>query len=90
MAFRRAGRQIGARTQRGAERLLMRAVAVSAAAIAYSIGPVAQSRPSASFLIAASTSSMRGVRLTAIQPARQPGARYAFESDENVMTGASG
>ena len=28
--------------------------------------------------------------LTAIQPARQPGARYAFDSDENVMTGASG
>ena len=27
---------------------------------------------------------------TAIQPARHPGARYAFDSDENVMIGASG
>ena len=33
---------------------------------------------------------MRGVLPTAIQPARQPGARYAFDSDEKVMTGASG
>ena len=30
------------------------------------------------------------MRPTAIQPARQPGARYAFDSDENVMIGASG
>ncbi len=54
----------------------------SAAAIAYCIGPGLHSRPSASFLIAANAGSRRGVRPTAIQPPRQPGARYAFESDE--------
>ena len=48
---------------------------VSAAVMAYCIGPGLQSRPSASFLIAASTLSMRGERPTASQPARQPGAR---------------
>ena len=46
---------------------------------AYCIGPGLHSRPSASFLIAASAASRRGVAPTAIQPARQPGARYAFD-----------
>ena len=62
----------------------------SAAGMACSIGPVEQSRPSASFLTAPSRSSSRAVRPTAIHPARQPGARYAFDSDENEMIGASG
>ena len=48
---------------------------VSAATTAYCIGPGLHSRPSASFLIAASTSSSRGVAPTASQPVRQPGAR---------------
>ena len=63
---------------------------MSAGAIAYCIGTVLQSRPSASFLIAATTSSSRGERPTAIQPVRQPGARYAFDRLENEMIGASG
>ncbi len=46
-----------------------------AAVTAYCIGPGLHSRPSASFLMAASASSSRGVGATAIQPARQPGAR---------------
>jgi hypothetical protein len=57
--------------------------------MAYCIGPVLHKRPSASFLIAASTSSRRGVLPTTIHPARQPGARYAFERLENEMIGAS-
>ena len=48
---------------------------VSAAVTAYCIGPGLHSRPSASFLMAASASSSRGVAPTAIHPARQPGAR---------------
>ena len=48
---------------------------VSAAVTAYCIGTGLHSRPSASFLIAAITSSSRGLRPTASQPARQPGAR---------------
>ena len=84
-------RELGALAQRRAERHLVRAIAGRARRRApYSIGPVLHSRPSASFLIPASTSSSRSVRPTAIQPVRQPGARYAFESDENEMTGASG
>jgi hypothetical protein len=62
----------------------------SAATIAYSVGPFEQRRPSASFLMPASTWSRRSVRPTAIHPVRQPGARYAFDSDENEMIGASG
>ena len=91
IAFRRDGRQFGALAQRrrGTRPGAMRSP-LSAAVIAYSIGPVAHSRPSASFFTAASTSSSRSVRPTAIQPARQPGARYAFDSEENVITGASG
>ena len=63
---------------------------VSAAVTAYCIGPTLQRRPSAISSTAASTASSRAPPLTAIQPARHPGARYAFDSDENEMTGASG
>ncbi len=58
--------------------------------MAYCIGPALQSRPSAIFLIAASTSSIRSEPPTTIQPVRQPGARYAFDSDEKDMIAASG
>ena len=58
--------------------------------MAYCIGTVLQRRPSASFRIAPATASIRGDRPTAIHPARQPGARYAFDRLENEMIGASG
>ena len=58
--------------------------------MAYCIGTVLHSRPSASFFTAATTSSRRGERPHAIQPVRQPGARYAFDRLENEMIGASG
>ena len=64
----------------------MRPVAGAAPpAIAYCIGTVLHRRPSASFLTAATTSSSRGERPMAIQPVRQPGARYAFDRLENEM-----
>src|SRR5215204_1820681 len=62
---------------------------VSAAVTAYCIGPGLHRRPSASFLMAASAGSRRGDDPTAIQPARQPGARYAFDKLEYEMIGAS-
>ena len=58
--------------------------------MAYCIGTVLHSRPSASLRTAATTSSKRGERPIAIQPVRQPGARYAFDRLENEMIGASG
>ena len=39
--------------------------------------------------MAARTSVRRGLAPTAIQPARQPGARYAFDRLPNEITGAS-
>ena len=62
---------------------------MSAAVTAYCIGPGLHSLPSASFLMAASAGSRRGVDPTAIQPARHPGARYAFDRLEYEMIGAS-
>ena len=62
----------------------------NAAATGYCIGPGLQSRPSASFLMAASASSSRGVAETVSHPVRQPGARYALERLDNEMIGASG
>ena len=67
----------------------MRAVARIAAVTACCIGPLLQSRPSASFLIAARTGSSRGLRPTTIQPDRHPGASQAFDSDEYEMIGPS-
>ncbi len=63
---------------------------VRAAVTAYCIGTGLHNRPSASFLRAAITSSRRGLRPTASQPARQPGVRYPFDKLENEMIGASG
>jgi len=54
------------------------------------MGTLAHRRPSASFSTAASTPAIRGLVPTAIQPARQPGARYDFERLPNEITGASG
>ena len=62
----------------------------SASATAYCIGTVPQSRASDILRIAASALSSRGVRPTAIQPVRHPGARYAFDRLEKVMMAASG
>jgi hypothetical protein len=47
---------------------------VMAAVTAYCIGPGLQRRPSASFRMAASASSRRGVADTVNHPVRQPGA----------------